>query len=310
MISIIQSPPTITDISQPTPNVPPNVPPRSATKKKKKSKSASPTPTLLTQVEVDLPPESHTPPPSDSPPLSQETEVIEEDPHQEDQNKEANCIDQNSIQNNEKEITNFFSQIHPNMEEPLGQMKFLAEKFSNEISSLKTEIESLKTINGSLNQLCTQTSKQKKSIKTDEKTGKTTHKLDYLHFDKSHKDEMAELRTKFLKKTKQSKQSIQTIKDTGLLFDSNKTRLAFIKEADRDLPKSFSGKRNTCNLPRSWINKIEDLKTILNGNNELQDKITVSSSKKFAKVSAARSALNPLIKALEKYSLTLGKKNK
>ena len=123
LISIIQSPPTITDNSKPTPNVPPNVPLRSAAKKRRESKSTSSTPsiTLLTQVEVDLPPEPQTPPRPGSPTLSQETEVIEEDSHQEDQNKEANCIDQNSMQNNEKEITNFFSQIRSNMDEPLDK---------------------------------------------------------------------------------------------------------------------------------------------------------------------------------------------
>ena len=155
-------------------------------------------------------------------------------------------------------------------------MKFLAEKFSNEISSLKTEIENLKTINGSLNQLCSQPSKQKKSTKTDGKTSKTTHKIQFLHFDKSHKDEMAELRTKFLQETKRPKASIQQTKDTCLLFDSNETRLAFIKKAGKKLPISFSGKDNTCNLPRSWINKTEDLRRSLNQRKDLRDKFTVS----------------------------------
>ena len=63
LISIIQSPPTITDISH-SPKPTPNVPPGSAVKKKKKSKSTSSTSsiTLLTQVEVDLTPEPQTPP--------------------------------------------------------------------------------------------------------------------------------------------------------------------------------------------------------------------------------------------------------
>ena len=190
-------------------------------------------------------------------------------------------------------------------------MKILVDNFSNEISSLKTEIENLKNFREDMNQTIHRISDQTEKQKKAKRFKKTKLLIPYLHFDESHKDKMENLRTKFLENPDRSKDSVKIDKNPFLIFDSNKSRHDFIKEAGKNLPTSFSGKNdNSCNLPRSWINKISNLEGMCGKIKELKNKFTFYSTNKFAKVRSTRNGFKSLIKVLEKYSLDLGKKNK